>query len=90
MTLRGFSSWILSFISTSLLTCVILILLFNAMAISNALISSALIVLLINPIVWGLLMFYSYWDEVAWRPPAIMGLISVVGAVVVTLHWVQE
>jgi hypothetical protein len=49
----------------------------------------ALTTVLLSPIVWGLAMFYCYWDEIRWRPAALLGLGSLASAAVVTLFEVS-
>lgn len=77
MSIRAWSVWLLSFVCSMLLIGASVVLIARFMdGIGSDSIGYFLWVPMLNPILWGLMMFYVDWDEQPWRPALLMALVS--------------
>lgn len=83
MSWRGLSMSILAFLFTAATSTVLIVLGPGEFA------SRTLLTVLLIPIVWGLSMFYCYWDEVRWRPAAALALVTLISIVLIATTEVQ-
>ncbi len=83
MSWRGLAMSVLAFLFTAVLSAAVIAIGPGEFA------SRTLLTVLVSPFVWGLAMFYCYWDEIAWRPALALGMVTGVCAVVITVFEVR-
>lgn len=83
MSMRGLSMSVLAFLFTAFFSAAIIVIGPGDFA------NRTLCTILLSPFVWGLAMFYCYWDELAWRPTAALSAVTAACAVVVFVFEVR-
>lgn len=43
-----------------------------------------------TPILWLGAMFYSYWDDKAWRPPVVLSVIILVSIIIIIMNPISQ
>ncbi len=51
--------------------------------------SRTLLTVLLIPFIWGLAMFYCYWDNLSWRPALVLSIASLIAATMIATNDVQ-
>ncbi|HBQ44140.1 MAG TPA: hypothetical protein DD716_00590 [Thiomicrospira sp.] len=77
--MRAFSSLVLSFFAASLVSIVVI------MTIGVSPVDKLYWVGFSLPLIWLMGMFYSYWDDKAWRPLVVMLGLSVLSVILIIL-----
>jgi len=77
--MRAFSSLVLSFFAAALVSIVVI------MTIGVSPVDKLYWVGFSLPLIWLMGMFYSYWDDKAWRPLVVMLGLSVLSVILIIL-----
>ncbi len=83
MSLRGISMSVLAFLFTASVSTALIVMGPGEFA------NRTLLTVLLIPFIWGLAMFYCYWDNLSWRPALMLSVATLCAATLIAVNDVQ-